>query len=264
MGLEVATQLISSGSWKVHILDVNDARGRDVGEKLGPKAIFHKTDVTNYASLSTTFEKVFESEGRMDFVYANAGIKETDDLYAVAKDSKPPPELNQFTVNLNLTAVINQSYLASHYFQLSPHKGKDANLVMMGSAGSIYALDSAPMYAASKFGVLGFNWSIAKIFKRNFGIRVNCILPAPVPTNLVTKEVWASFDSSLFTPPSAIAAVVLKFVEGVDMKDSNGVSFQKDDCYGRAVEVIKEDFYFRVQQLWCNEVMEKAMSANDL
>ncbi|KAI1613803.1 3-beta-hydroxysteroid dehydrogenase [Exophiala viscosa] len=264
MGLEATTQLTKRGGWNVHILDVSEERGKEVVQRLGSTVTFHKTDVTSYASLSSAFEKIFDIEGRLDFVYANAGIKETGDLYAVAKDTKAPPEVNQLTVDLNLKSVINQSYLASHYFQLSPSKGQGTNLVMTGSAGSVYPLDSAPMYAASKFGVLGFCWSIAKMYKQRFGIRVNTVLPAPVPTNLVTKEEWAGFDSSLFTPPSAIVDVVLKLVDGKDMKDSNGTAFAGKDCVGKAVEVIQGDYYFRTPMAWCNDKMFQAMAANDL
>lgn len=264
MGLETVTQLINRGGWRVHLLDISEERGQAAVNALGSKVVFQKTDVTNYASLASSFERIFNAEGRLDFVYANAGIKETDNLYAVAKDSKPPKPLNQLTIDLNLKALVDQSYLASHYFQLSPHKGQGTSLVLTGSAGSVYSLDSAPMYAASKFGVLGFSYSIAKLFRRNFGIRVNCVLPAPVPTNLVTKEEWAGFDASLFTPPSAIVDIVLKFVDGVDLKDSNGVACTGDQLFGKAVEVVQKDFFFREQHDWCNDTMKRAMAANDL
>lgn len=264
MGFECTRQLVARGGWKVHFLDVSEERGQEAAKTHGPSSVFHKTDVTNYSQLAATFEAVFNAEGRLDFVYANAGIKETDDLYAVATDSKPPRPLNMLTMELNIISVINQSYLASHYMQLSPHGGKGANLVMTGSAGSVYALDSAPMYAASKFGVLGFNFSIAKVFKRKFGIRVNCVLPAPVMTNLITKEEWSGFDSTLFTPPSGIVDIVLRFVDGKDMTDSNGVTYKADELQGRAAEVVQGDFYFREQHPWCNETMRRAMAANDL
>jgi NAD(P)-dependent dehydrogenase (short-subunit alcohol dehydrogenase family) len=264
MGLEVCTQLAAKGTWRIHILDINAESGKEVAKSLGSNVHFHKTNVCSYSSLSSTFDDIFEAEGRMDFVHANAGIKETGRIYGVQDGAGPPPELNQLTIDLNLKAVVNTCYLAGHYFRRSPLKGKDANLVMTASAGSLYSLDSAPMYAASKFGVLGLNWSIAKLFKRDSGIRVNCVLPAPVQTNLVTKEEWAAFDQSLFTPASDIVRVVMQYVEGSAMTDSNGVHFASDDVYGQAAEVVKGKFYFRTQQEWCDENMRLAMLGNDL
>ena len=263
MGLEVCSQLAAKKSWSVHILDINEENGSKVAKTLGPNAHFHKTNVCSYASLSSTFDEIFEAEGRLDLVHANAGIKETYNIYAVHEGSGPPPEPNQLTIDLNLKAVVNQSYLACNYFRKSPHKGKDANLVITGSAGSLYSLDSAPMYAASKFGVLGFNISIAKLFKRE-GIRVNCVLPAPVRTNLISQKEWDSFDQSLFTPATDIVRVIMQFVDGVDMTDSKGVHFPADEVFGRVAEVVRGNFYFRTQQEWCDENMRVAMQGNDL
>ena len=265
MGLQVAKLLAERGEWSLHLFDVNAIAGEEAEKSLGSISHFHQVNVTSYNQLATTFDMVFQSEGRLDFVYANAGIKESDDIYKVHDGPGPPPEPNQGVIDLNLKSVVNTCYLASHYFRLSPQRGIDANVVITASAGSLYALDSAPMYAGGKFGALGFMWSIAKVFKRKWGIRVNAVLPGPVPTNLLPGVAWEEFfDHRYLTPVIEVAKVVVQFADSVAMTDSAGVKYEAEEVFGRAAEVITTEFFFREQQDYCNEGMKAVMAGNDL
>ncbi|KAJ9636292.1 hypothetical protein H2199_007967 [Coniosporium tulheliwenetii] len=124
MGLAVAEALAYAGEWTLHLLDLNAERGTSAASSL-PDAHFHQTDVNSYLSLSTTFDTVFNSASRIDFVFANAGIVERDNFYAVHAQS-PPPEPNQLSIDINLKGVVNTTYLAQHYFRLSPGGGRAA------------------------------------------------------------------------------------------------------------------------------------------
>ena len=151
MGLAVASALAKRGDWNVHILDLNEDRGTDVAKSLA-KTTFHKTNVSNYEELASTFKTIFVTNGgRLDFVFANAGVIERKNFYAKqAEGSDPPPELEQLAITVNLQAVISTSYLALHYFRQSPDKGKGASLVMTSSCGGLYPSYYSPMYTASK------------------------------------------------------------------------------------------------------------------
>jgi NAD(P)-dependent dehydrogenase (short-subunit alcohol dehydrogenase family) len=138
MGLAVATAL-SKKNWQVYLLDFNEEAGKAAAQAL-QNATFMKTNVSSWKSLSEAFDAVFESHGAIDFVFANAGIVERDNFYAkveTPRNSRIPPEINQTTIDINMKGVISTSYLAQHYFRLSPHKGKDAVLVMTASVGGI-------------------------------------------------------------------------------------------------------------------------------
>ncbi|KAH7079854.1 hypothetical protein BKA63DRAFT_487679 [Paraphoma chrysanthemicola] len=171
-----------------------------------------------------------------------------------------PPEPNQIVVDVDLKSVINSSYLAAHYFRLSPHGGKDADIVITASVTSLYPLEFSPMYAAGKYGALGFMWSIARTFRARWGIRVNAVLPSPVATNIAPKEVWQTFDQTLLTPVTQVASVVTQFLEHKPMRDAKGVEHAADQVYGLAAEVITKDFIFRDVPRYCNKTMEKVMS----
>lgn len=138
MGLAVA-QTLAPKNWTVHILDFNEAAGHAVTKTL-PNSKFHKVDVTSWESLSKAFAAVFAESGRLDFVFANAGIVERDNFYDTPDSDDVPPEPNQKTTDVNLRAVINQAYLALHYFRRSPGKGKGSSLVMTASVGGLVSL----------------------------------------------------------------------------------------------------------------------------
>ena len=54
-------------------------------------ATFHKTLVLDYDSLASVFQRVHDTEGRSDFVFADAGIAERFIFYDTKPADKPPP-----------------------------------------------------------------------------------------------------------------------------------------------------------------------------
>lgn len=151
MGLAVASALAERGDWSIHILDLNEERGRNVASTLA-NTTFHKTDVNDYGELGATFKTVFVSSGgRLDFVFANAGVIERKNFYTPHPDgTDPPPAFEQLAIDVNLRSMISTSYLALHYFRQSPEKGKGTSLVMTSSCGGLYPSYYSPIYTASK------------------------------------------------------------------------------------------------------------------
>lgn len=137
MGLAVAEALSKSGDWELHLVDLNAEGGKKAISSI-KNAHFHKTNVTDYSSLVSAFEATFNSLGRLDFVYANAGIVERDNFYDRHDSSKPPPEPNQLSIDINFKAVVNTSYLALHYFRKNPKDIPSPALVMTASCGGLY------------------------------------------------------------------------------------------------------------------------------
>ncbi|KAF4975568.1 hypothetical protein FZEAL_7657 [Fusarium zealandicum] len=258
MGLAVA-QSLASKSWIVHILDFNAAAGAKALETL-PNAHFHQVDVTSWSSLSKAFANAFGHAGRLDFVFANAGIVERDDFYDTPSQENEIVEPNQKTTDVNLKAVINQSYLALCYFRKSPHGGRDATLVMTASVGGLYC----PIYAASKAGVINFMRSIAYPYYHSSGIRVYATCPGTVRTNLLDAKEWTSFPESYFTPLSSITSAVEMLVQGGEMTDTRGRTVREGDDWGLAVEVNGENVYFRDQIEFCDEAMRVVIGSTSM
>lgn len=148
MGLAVGTALVQRGNWNVHLLDINGAMGLKAAKGLGAAAAFHKVNATIYADIAQTFDDIFRAEGRLDFVFGNAGIVERFDLYGRHPADKPPPELDMRVVDTNLKAVYTTSYLALHYFRQSP--ASDRVLVLTASCGGLYGCPGSAMYSGTK------------------------------------------------------------------------------------------------------------------
>ncbi|CAI6093417.1 unnamed protein product [Clonostachys chloroleuca] len=264
MGLETAKRLAQTGKWKLHLLDYNPAAAKTALEAI-PGAKVHHVNVTSYDSLASVFQSVFDSEGQIDFVFANAGIVERHSFYEkqTTQGSQPPPAPNTLTLDINLTAVISTTYLALHYFRLSPHKGQGASIVMTASCGGLYPSEYTPVYSASKAGVVHFVRSIAYSFHQE-GIRAYAICPGTVRTNLLLADEWKSFPEEYFTPISKIAETVEMLVNGGNVQDSAGKRVTNEDNYGLAVEVNGKNHYFRDQVPFCDEAMTQVMTATSM
>ena len=149
MGLAIAEALASRSNeeWDLHLVDLNETAGKTVVSSL-KNAHFHKTNVTDYKSLISAFESAFSTSGRIDFVFANAGIVERDNFYEKHDLSKPPPEPNQLSIDINFKSVVNTCYAALHYFRKSPkQEGSSPVLVMTASCGGLYPSDHAGIFA---------------------------------------------------------------------------------------------------------------------
>ncbi|KAH6973747.1 hypothetical protein BKA56DRAFT_491940 [Ilyonectria sp. MPI-CAGE-AT-0026] len=262
MGLAVAQTLASKG-WTVHVLDFNKEAGVATERSLA-NSKFHQVDVTSWKSLSEAFKNAFSQTGRLDFVFANAGIVERDNFYDTPDSDDIPPEPKQKTLGVNLNSVINQSYLALHYFRRSPHKGMGASLVMTASVGGLYPSQYCPIYSASKAGVIHFMRAIAFPYYHSSGIRVYATCPGTVKTNLMNDKEWTAFPEEYFTPLSRIASTVEMLVEGGDMTDAWGRTVKDGEDYGLAVEINAEKFYFRDMPGFCDDSMRRVIEATSM
>ncbi|KAF2677365.1 NAD(P)-binding protein [Lentithecium fluviatile CBS 122367] len=259
MGLAVAQSLSSRTheDWDLHLIDLNATAGKTAVSTL-KNAYFHQTNVTDYDSLISAFEAAFATSGRLDFVFANAGIVERDNFYEKHDLSKTPPRPNQLSVDINLKAVIDTCYAALHYFRKNPSEVDSPALVMTASCGGLYPSEFCPMYSASKAAVIHFNRAISYSYHLD-GIRTYVTCPGTIKTNLMTGEEWKSFPEKYFTPMSTLVKAVTTAVDGGDMRDSKGQKIGKDEAYGLTVEVNGDNFYFRDPNAFCDEGMEAMM-----
>lgn len=149
-GLETAKSLLSDG-WIVHIFDLNAKAGEAViREHTGLE--FRQVDVTSWDSLSSAFKAVFSSRGRLDLVFANAGVLPQEDFYAI-DDAVPPVEPRHTCININLKAVANTCQLTRYYLRTSKQLGQDRVLVMTASIGGFVSSYPSPFIGNTRSGM---------------------------------------------------------------------------------------------------------------
>jgi len=178
MGLATAKYLAQT-DWDISILDLNEQKGSEAAKETS--GIFTKTDISSYASQAQAFSNTWKRFGRIDFVFANAGILDITDLYT-KQTSLPPPEIDLIAGHVSYDGAIYSSYLALHYFRQNKDPGGD--IIVTGSASGLYGGSAVlPIYCSSKYGIIGLVRSLAPQFQKE-NIKINAILPGAVITNI--------------------------------------------------------------------------------
>src|SRR3569833_668329 len=118
MGLEVAEVLAKEG-WTISIVDVNRDDGKSTAERLG--GAFYEADVSDYDALASAFDNTFKQHGRLDFVFANAGIPERHTLNDEINET-PPPAPALAVLDVNLKGAASTTNHTQHNNQHTKHK----------------------------------------------------------------------------------------------------------------------------------------------
>lgn len=143
----MAQALQAKGGWKINLIDIKDEEGRKAADSLS-NATYHRANLLNYDEVTAAFKNAYiAGNNRLDFVFANAGVIESSNIYTKhdSLDGPPPPDLTALEVNLK--SCINAVHIARHYINLSPDKG---SIVVNASCSSFWPTYWAPIYTASK------------------------------------------------------------------------------------------------------------------
>ncbi|KAF7549525.1 hypothetical protein G7Z17_g6317 [Cylindrodendrum hubeiense] len=226
IGLAVAKRLLSQ-SWNVFIVDRNLTNAASLGQQC-PNAVFFEAQVTNYAELADAFDKTYNDVNRIDFVFANAGITDPRTFYDVQPTTPPPPPPLS-VIDINLKGVASTIYLAQHYFRLSRQNGVsnyDPSIIVTASIAALMSEPSIPLYTAAKRGLVAFTQTMSGPLFENDGIRLSCLCPGRVRTNM-TSQASRNLPDDKFAPIEYVCDAV------EDLISPNGM-------YGRVVKIMPD------------------------
>ncbi|KAJ5557055.1 hypothetical protein N7494_000970 [Penicillium frequentans] len=217
IGLGITKHFIEDANTHITILDVNPQTGAQTLAQLRaefPSAgvSFEECDVSSWESQAAVFGKIFTEQGRIDIVFANAGITEKGSLLPRDAAENGPVKPNLATLNVNLVGVIYSVQLAIHYMSKnSPGNGQGSKglICCTASNAGLYPFPMAPMYAATKHGVIGLVRSLARTLIPE-GIRINALAPAVIETNIAPSS--DLFKSMVLTPMSTVSKAAAQFV----------------------------------------------------
>lgn len=103
---------------------------------------FFTLDVTSWDALSGLFEKAVELHGRIDHVFANAGVAPRTTLLEETLDSNGKLlEPDYRVIDINLKSVMNTTALAIHYMKKQESGG---SIVLTASASSTNSVPEIP------------------------------------------------------------------------------------------------------------------------
>ncbi len=203
IGKAITQMLVARGA-KVYVFARDAQAGQALQQELGERCVFAQADITKGDQIDELIEKIFKSEGHIDFLVNNAGITK-DNLLLRMKDDEWDAVL---TTNLK---GAYQCTKAVARWMLKQRSGAIVNITsvvgQMGNAGQAN-------YAAAKAGLIGFTKSVARELASR-GIRVNAVAPGFIETDMTKdlpeerrKRYLEAIPLGRFGRPEEVAEVV--------------------------------------------------------
>jgi NAD(P)-dependent dehydrogenase (short-subunit alcohol dehydrogenase family) len=193
IGLATARLFVAEGA-KVAITGRNPATLEAAAKELGPNAIALAADATDIAATGNAIRQAVEKFGKLDIVFANAGIAGPSPLGGTSL------EAFENVIKTNLTSVFFTVQSAV------PHLNDNASIILNGSVLSVLGMPGTAAYAAAKAGVRAMARVMASELSPR-GIRVNVVAPGAIRTPIwgaaiATPEAEKAFEKriALTTP----------------------------------------------------------------
>ncbi|KAH8887029.1 NAD(P)-binding protein [Thozetella sp. PMI_491] len=228
IGLENVRHFASQGH-RVAMLDVSSS-GAEVAAEVAAEfpqstVTFKKCDVSSWEDQAAAFKQVYDDHGgRLDVVMANAGISEQGVTTAIDLSEEEPSKPRTKSLEVNLVGVVYSVKLAAHYMNKNPPSEgavSRGSIICTASNAGLYPFPTAPLYAASKAGVIGLVRSMGVLLESS-KIQINGLAPAVLGQEEAnkddTKETNIAPDKALFnnmimTPMSTLIRGVAQFIE---------------------------------------------------
>jgi NAD(P)-dependent dehydrogenase (short-subunit alcohol dehydrogenase family) len=183
IGLATAKLFVAEGA-KVAITGRDQAKLEAAAKELGPNAFAIVADATDVAATEQAVAKAVEKFGKLDIVFANAGIGANTPIGGTTL------ETFESVLKTNITAV---------FFTVQavvPYLNDGGSIVLNGSVISVLGSPGYAAYAASKAGVRAMARVMASELSPR-GIRVNVVAPGGT-----TTPIW---DRVAPTPDAVVA-----------------------------------------------------------
>jgi NAD(P)-dependent dehydrogenase (short-subunit alcohol dehydrogenase family) len=168
IGLATAKRFAEEGAY-VFITGRRQAELDAAVKQIGPKAVAVRADASNIADLAHLFDTVKAAKGRIDVLFANAGIYEFAPLGTITEDAYD----KMFDVNVKGVLFTVQ--------QAVPLMADGGSIILTGSVAGSKGFEADTVYGATKAAIRSFarTWT-ADLKTRH--IRVNVLSPGPIQT----------------------------------------------------------------------------------
>ena len=231
IGAGTAERLVADGA-SVVVADIQAEAGKALAGRLGPAARFALTDVTSEPDVEAAVAVAVGSFGRLDLMFANAGIIGAYGSIATTRISD---------VDLTLAVDLKGPLIAMKYAARVMMAQRSGVILATSSPAGVIGGVGAHVYSAAKAGIIGLVKSVAAEL-RPYGIRVNAIVPGAVVSamtaDLVTGDAAAldrtaealGSDALLPGPPGQPAdiAAAVSFLASDDARFITGHTMTVD------------------------------------
>ena len=178
MGLATAKRFVSEGAY-VFITGRRQNELNAAISEIGKNAIGIQGDVSNLADLDRLYNTVKDQKGRLDILFANAGIAQFAPLGEISEEHFDK------IFGINVKGLLFTVQKALPIFQ------DGGSIILNASIGSSKGFEETSVYSATKAAVRSFACTWTADLKHR-KIRVNAISPGPIDTpifsNLLQNE----------------------------------------------------------------------------
>jgi NAD(P)-dependent dehydrogenase (short-subunit alcohol dehydrogenase family) len=172
-----AAELFVAEGARVIIADIDEERGRSLGAALGNAARFKYADVAKREDVQALVNFAVAEFGGLHIILNNAGM--SDAAYGALLDD----DFVHFerVMRVNVLGVMLGTQLAARH--MAAHGG--GSIINVSSIAGVQPGHGFSCYRASKAGVIHFSKSAAIELGPSL-VRVNCICPGNIPTDMGT------------------------------------------------------------------------------
>lgn len=183
IGAALAQQLLQAGAGVVVLADIDEARARELAQRLGPRALPRALDVRDAQAVQALVDEVAQQHGRLDLMFNNAGVG----LVAEARDL----DLAHWrhVLDINLRGVVHG--VAAAYPRMVQQK--HGHIINTASIAGLAPTALGVPYAASKHAVVGLSTSL-RAEAAALGVRVSVACPGLIETPLIRQSPSVRID----------------------------------------------------------------------
>jgi NAD(P)-dependent dehydrogenase (short-subunit alcohol dehydrogenase family) len=168
IGLATARRFVDEGAY-VFITGRRQSEIDKAVKQIGKNVIGVQGDVSNLSDLNRLYAAVKEQKGRIDILFANAGVGEFATLAAITE------EHFDRTFGINVKGLLFTVQKALPLF----HDG--GSIILTASTAASKGVEGFSVYSATKAAIRSFSRSWTVDLKQR-KIRVNAISPGPIDT----------------------------------------------------------------------------------
>jgi NAD(P)-dependent dehydrogenase (short-subunit alcohol dehydrogenase family) len=172
-GLATAKQFVEEGAY-VYITGRHPPELDDAVTSIGSNITAIQGDVAKLADLDRIYAQIGKEKGRVDIVYANAGLGDLVPFGSITE------EHFDYVFGVNVKGVV---FTAQKALPLMPNGG---TIILTGSIVDIKGFPAFSIYSATKAAVRSFARTWTTDLKDR-GIRVNVVSPGPIDTPLLNQ-----------------------------------------------------------------------------
>jgi NAD(P)-dependent dehydrogenase (short-subunit alcohol dehydrogenase family) len=191
IGLATAEWFCRDGA-AVTLVDTQGQRAEEAAGRLrgeGHRALAVAADVTRSEQVRGAVERTVREFGRLDVLFANAGIGYTGELIATSdEDWDQVMAVNAKGVFLCCREAVRQ---------MLAQQPPGGSVVINGSISGLVGIPGQAPYGPSKGAVVEMTRQLAVEYARR-GVRVNCVCPGTVDTPVLRRAMAMAPDGQAF------------------------------------------------------------------